>query len=157
MLWRAKEIGNHCSTGKMLFYYIHQYFISADAYFPVTATSKTNILLYIWDHKFWDKHTHMPKWPHNWNVVTSCCPRSRASEARTHANVHLMGGYILLCLIKCRLQLKLSPFLGHCQRHSPGLSGVSWGLLSCRSLSLITACAHIYTQSDCISLISYGN
>lgn len=52
MLWWVKEIGNHCSIEKMLFYYIHQYFISADAYFPVTGTSKTNILLYIWDRKF---------------------------------------------------------------------------------------------------------
>lgn len=52
MLWWAKEIGNHCSTEKMLFYYMYQYFISADAYFPVTGISKTNILFHISDCKF---------------------------------------------------------------------------------------------------------
>jgi len=103
MLWWAKEIGNHCPRGKTLFCYTHQYFLSADAYFPVAATSQTNILLHIRDHKFWGTRTHMPKWPYHWNSVMSCCLRSRANEAWTHGRVHLMGGYILLCLMKRRL------------------------------------------------------
>lgn len=78
-----------------------------------------------------------------------------ANDTWIHASVHLMGGSIFLCVIKCRLQLKFSSFLGRCQHHFCGHSGVSWGLLW--SLSLITACAHRYTQSDCEGFIAQTN
>lgn len=47
--------------------------------------------------------------------------------------------------------------LGALSGSLPWISGASWGLLWRLSLSLITACAHIYTQNDTVSLVSQGN
>lgn len=47
--------------------------------------------------------------------------------------------------------------LGALSRSLPWISGASWGLLWSLSLSLITACAYIYTQSDTVSLCFPGN
>lgn len=144
MLWWAKEIGNHCST-EMLFCYIHQCFISADAYFPVTGTSKPSILLHVWDCKSWDTHTHISPTDHTTEVQWQAITWEAKQMKPRLMQVYISWVDTFLCLIKCRLQLKLSLFSEHCQHHSPGLSSVSWGLLWRHSLSLITA---LYTYAS---------